>query len=178
MGTRMGQQVLLQRLAVALFLAFGLAMTHPVAAEPFTLRGYYLTFMRMPVMGLPEWEQTLDCLAEDEANVVILWTAGGFRSRKFPITWQYNEEHKNVQQDFVRELIEYAHAHNIRVLLGFTPFGYDGVNRYTLEHPELKAQEGRPAGGRVRHPLPGLESVPRASRIAAVHARVHQRNGV
>ena len=25
------------------------------------------------------------------------------------------------------------------VLLGFTPFGYDGVNQYALEHPELKA---------------------------------------
>ena len=26
-------------------------------------------------------------------------------------------------------------------LLGFTPFGYDGVNRYPIEHPELKAKK-------------------------------------
>ena len=112
-----------------------------VASEPFALRGYYLTFMRMPVMGLPEWQEAMDCFAEDGINVVVLWTAGGFRSRKFPVTWQYNEEHANVRKDFVRELIEYAHTRKIRVLLGFTPFGYDGVNRYGLEHPELKARK-------------------------------------
>src|ERR1043166_4112693 len=111
------------------------------AAEPFALRGYYLTFMRMPVMGLPQWKEAMDCFAEDGANVVILWTAGGYRSRKFPVTWQHNVEHANVRQDFVRELIDYAHTKGIRVLLGFTPFGYDGVNRFAFEHPELKARK-------------------------------------
>ncbi len=109
--------------------------------EPFALRGYYITLMRMPVMGLAEWKQAVDCFAEDDANVLILWTAGGFRSSKFPITWQYNTEHANIRHDFVRELIDYAHTKNIRVLLGFTPFGYDGANRYPLEHPELKARK-------------------------------------
>src|SRR6188768_1346354 len=111
------------------------------AAEPFAYRGYYLTFMRMPVMGFPEWKRAMDCFAEDEANVVVLWMGGGFRSKKFPITWEYNSEHANVREDFARELIDYAHSKGIKVLLGFTPFGYDGVNRYALEHPELKALE-------------------------------------
>ena len=111
------------------------------AAEPFQLRGYYLTFMRMPVMGLAEWKGAIDCFADDQVNVVVLWTAGGFRSKKFPVTWQYNEEHANVQKDFARELIDYAHTKKIRVLLGFTPFGYDGVNRYGIAHPELKARK-------------------------------------
>jgi hypothetical protein len=111
------------------------------AGEPFQLRGYYLTFMRMPVMGLKEWKEAVDCFKEDDVNVLILWTAGGFRSKKFPITWQYNIEHHNVTNDFMRELIDYAHTKNIRVLLGFTPFGYDGVNRYPIEHPELKAKK-------------------------------------
>jgi hypothetical protein len=97
--------------------------------------------MRMPVMGLAEWKQAVDCFAEDDANVLILWTAGGFRSKKFPITWQYNSEHENIRHDFVRELIDYAHTKKIRVLLGFTPFGYDGTNRYPIEHPELKARK-------------------------------------
>src|SRR5881392_104517 len=110
-------------------------------AEPFKFRGYYVTFMRMPVMGLPEWKEAIDCFAEDNINVLILWTAGGFRSKKFPITWQYNQDHANVRNDFARELIDYAHTKNIRVLLGFTPFGYDGVNRYPIEHPELKAKK-------------------------------------
>ena len=92
-------------------------------------------------MGLAEWKQAVDCFAEDDANVLILWTAGGFRSNKFPITWQYNAEHANIRHDFVRELIDYAHTKNIRVLLGFTPFGYDGTNRYPIEHPELKARK-------------------------------------
>jgi hypothetical protein len=111
------------------------------AAEPFAFRGYYLTFMRMPVMGLPEWKMAVDCFAQDDANTLILWTAGGFRSKKFPITWQYNQDHENIRHDFFRDLIEYAHTKKIRVLLGFTPFGYDGVNRYAIEHPELKARK-------------------------------------
>jgi hypothetical protein len=111
------------------------------AAEPFAVRGYYLTFMRMPVMGLAEWKEAVDCFAEDRVNLLVLWTAGGFRSKKFPITWQYNEEHQNVRTDFMRELIDYAQSKKIRVLLGFTPFGYDGVNRFSIEHPELKARK-------------------------------------
>jgi hypothetical protein len=124
-------------LLVLLFLVPMLAS----AEEPFKTRGYYLTLMRMPVMGLPEWKEAIDCFADDQINVLILWTAGGFRSEKFPITWQYNRDHANVAHDFARELIDYAHGKNIRVLLGFTPFGYDGVNRYGLEHPELKARK-------------------------------------
>src|SRR5205809_615267 len=97
--------------ALALLLAYA-----PVHAAPFALRGYYITLMRMPIMGLTEWKRAVDCFAEDDANVLILWTAGGFRSHKFPITWQYNAEHENIQDDFVRDLIDYAHTKKIRVL--------------------------------------------------------------
>jgi hypothetical protein len=97
--------------------------------------------MRMPVMELAEWKRAVDCFAGDEINTLVLWMPGGFRSRKFPLTWRYNEEHPNVRQDFVRELIEYAHTKHIRVLLGFTPFGYDGVNQMPLEHSEWKAKK-------------------------------------
>lgn len=107
--------------------------------EPFSVRGYYTTLMRMPTFGLPEWRQMLDCMKADGANTLLLWTAGAFRSRQFPITWKYNADHKNVERDYVRELIDYAHAKQVRVLLGFTPFAYDGVNQYPLEHPELRA---------------------------------------
>ena len=100
-----------------------------------------MTFMRMPLWGLPEWKEALRCIEEDGGNTVILWMGGGFRSKKFPITWKYNEEHKNVREDFGRELIEEAHRRGMRVVLGFTPFGYDGVNQYALEHPELKAKK-------------------------------------
>ena len=114
------------------------------SAEPF--RGYYMTFMRMPLAGLPEWKDALDCLQEDRSNVVILWLGGAFASKKYPITWAYNREHKNVQKDFVRELIDYAHTRQIKVLLGFTPFGYDGVNQFPIARPELKARkaDGKP----------------------------------
>lgn len=114
---------------------------------PFDLRGYYMTFMRMPAMALPQWKEMVDCLEEDGGNTLLLWTAGAFRSRKFPVTWKYNEEHQNIRHDFVRELIDYAHQKKIKVLLCFTPFAYDGVNQYPLEHPELKATQrnGAPA---------------------------------
>src|SRR3954469_16135268 len=128
--------------AVAVLALLGCSLTGGEASSaPFALRGYYITLMRMPVMGLAEWKQAVDCFAEDDANVLILWTAGGFRSKKFPLTWKYNAEHSNVRHDFVRELIDYAHTKKIRILLGFTPFGYDGTNRYPIEHPELKARK-------------------------------------
>lgn len=46
-----------------------------------------------------------------------------------------------MRQDFARDLIDYAHTKKIRVLLGFTPFGYDGINQFPIEHPELKAKK-------------------------------------
>ena len=76
---------------------------------------------------------------EDGGNTFLLWLGGAFRSTAYPITWKWNVEHENVKKDFVRELIDHAHAKGVKVLLGFTPFGYDGVNQYAMLHPELKA---------------------------------------
>ena len=115
---------------------------------PFAQRGYYITFMRMPTYDLADWRRIVDGIRDDGGNTLLLWVAGAFRSRKFPITWKYNEEHENVRKDFVRELIDHAHTRGIKVLLGFTPFGYDGVNQYPLEHPETRAigRDGQPVG--------------------------------
>jgi len=124
---------------IALGLIAALAQFACFAEPAFTQRGYYMTFMRMPAFGLPEWRPMIDCIHEDGGNLLMLWTAGGFRSKQFPETWEYNRDHKNVAHDFVRELIDYAHAKNIKVLLCFTPFAYDGVNQYTLKRPELRA---------------------------------------
>ena len=108
------------------------------AATPvFQQRGYYLCFMRMPTFGLAVWQEILDGAADDGANTIILWMGGAFRSKKFPITWQWAKEHENVKKDFARELIAHAHRRGIQVLLGFTPFGYDGVNQWPLQKPEL-----------------------------------------
>ena len=105
----------------------------------FQQRGFYLCFMRMPTFGLTVWKEILDGIAADGANTIILWMGGAFRSKKFPITWQWTKDHENVKTDFGRELIAHAHKRGIKVLLGFTPFGYDGVNQLPLEKPELKA---------------------------------------
>jgi hypothetical protein len=127
--------------------AFALAAPSVSAAEPFPIRGYYTTFMRMPTFGLSEWKEMIDCMHDDGANFLVLWTAGAFRSKRFPVTWKYNADHKNVQEDYVRDLIDYAHSRQIKVILGFTPFAYDGTNQFPLEHPELKAtqKDGKPA---------------------------------
>jgi hypothetical protein len=113
---------------------------------PFAQRGYYITFMRMPTYDLADWKRIVDGIHDDGGNTLLLWVAGAFRSEKYPITWKYNAEHENVRKDFVRGLIDHAHTRGIKVLLGFTPFGYDGVNQYALEHPELRAtgKDGRP----------------------------------
>jgi len=117
-------------------------------ASPFSQRGYYITFMRMPTYDLADWNTIVDGIHNDGGNTLLLWVAGAFRSQKFPVTWAYNKDHENVRHDFVRELIDHAHARGIKVLLGFTPFGYDGVNQFPLEHPETRAvgKDGKPIG--------------------------------
>jgi len=101
------------RLRLIVLLSLLAAAVH--GGEPFKWRGYYLTFMRMPVMGLPEWKEAIDCFSEDGVNIVVLWMGGGFRSKKFPITWQYNEEHANVRRE-TREDREPCGAANRRDL--------------------------------------------------------------
>ncbi len=114
--------------------------------DAFAQRGYYITFMRMPTYDLADWKKIVDGIHDDGGNTLLLWVAGAFRSPKFPITWRYNADHENIRQDFVRALIDHAHSKGIKVLLGFTPFGYDGVNQYSLEHTNLKAigKDGKP----------------------------------
>ena len=105
----------------------------------FRERGYYITFMRSPLFTFDTWKGILDGLHQDGGNLVILWMGGAFPSKRFPITWKYNAEHENIKHNFAGRLIDYAHTLGIKVLLGLTPFGYDGVNQFTIEHPELKA---------------------------------------
>jgi len=105
----------------------------------FAQRGYYITFMRGPLFTFETWKGILDGVKQDGGNMVILWMAGAFPSRKFPITWKYNAEHENVKYNFAGKLIDYGHSLNLKLLLGLTPYGYDGVNQFALEHPELKA---------------------------------------
>jgi hypothetical protein len=136
---------LIRPLTALLLAATPLNETRP-SAGPFQERGYYICFMRMPAYDLAAWKHVVDGIRDDGGNLLLLWMGGAFRSRKFPVTWKYNQEHQNVRKDFVRDLIDHAHTKGIRVLLGFTPFGYDGVNHFPLEHPELRAtaKDGKP----------------------------------
>ena len=131
--------------SLSLVLAASLLPGAP-AESPFSDRGYYITFMRMPTFGLDAWKDILDDVRDDGGNLVVLWAAGAFRSRKFPDTWAHNADHANVRHDFLRDLIDHAHQRGLRVLLGLTPYGYDGVNRMPLSHPDWKATgpDGRP----------------------------------
>ena len=124
------------------------AQNHRQPRSPFAQRGYYITFMRMPTYDLADWKKIVDGIHDDGGNTLLLWIGGAFRSKKYPITWRYNQEHENIRHDFVRDLIDHAHTRGIKVLLGFTPFGYDGVNQYPLEHPETRAvgKDGQPVG--------------------------------
>src|SRR5207249_5309765 len=101
--------------AIFLLLLTCSAWPAPAGEPAFTQRGYDMTFMRMPTFGLAEWKEMIDCIHADGGNTLLLWTAGGFRSKKFPVTWEYNREHANVKRDFVGELIDYAHGKGIRV---------------------------------------------------------------
>ena len=112
------------------------------------MHGYYLIPCRIQGWDLQQWQESFDCFAADNINTVIFWIPGSFRSEKFPETWQYNTAHKNVEKDFYRKLIDYSHSLGIKVLLGFSPFAYDGVNQYPYKHPETrgKNEDGTPIG--------------------------------
>lgn len=104
----------------------------------FMQRGYYITFMRAPLFTFETWKMIFDDVHQDGGNTILLWMGGAFRSKKFPITWQYNAEHENVKHNFAGALIDYGHSLGMKVMLGLTPYAYDGVNQYALEHPYLK----------------------------------------
>src|SRR4051794_17561709 len=142
----MNRWIPLLALAAGMICTGPAAGAEPVPRGPFSERGYYITFMRMPTYDLADWRRVVDGIRDDGGNLLLLWMGGAFRSEQYPVTWKYNAEHENVRRDFVRQLIDHAHARGIRVLLGFTPFGYDGVNQWPLEHPELKAvgKDGKP----------------------------------
>jgi len=135
------------RLRALVLIAFAASLPSLGAAEPFPYRGYYFILSRNPGYGLEDYVKILDCMAEDGCNTLILWIAGGFPSRRYPVTWDYNREHRNVKENFAGKAIDHAHRRGIRVLLGLTPFAYDGVNRYGEVHPELGAvdEKGQPA---------------------------------
>ncbi len=131
-------------------------------AEPFRHRGYYTIMTRYPTAGLSIWKDIIDRMAEDRCNLIIHWIGGGFRSKKYPETWAHNVDHENIKNDFTREWIDYAHRQGIKVLLGLSPFAYDGVNLHAMKHPELAAKgpDGNPVpeGGIFcmgRHMCPG-----------------------
>ena len=115
-------------------------------SKPFEYRGYYFILSRNPRYGLEDYRFILDRMAEDRANLLILWIGGGFPSRKYPETWDHNREHRNMKENFAGAVIDHARARGIRVVLGLTPFAYDGVNRYGAAHPELgaKTRDGKP----------------------------------
>lgn len=117
-------------------------------------RGYYITFCRIPTAGYDTWRSIFDTFADDGIQHVVMWMGGAFRSRKYPITWQYNRNHENVRHDFVRRLIDYAHSRGVKILLGFSPYTYDGTNQYAFERPDLK---GIQANGKLAR-LQGIHS--------------------
>src|SRR3954452_15997431 len=100
--------------ARAVLAVFLLAAPAAAADGPCAHRGYYLTLTRTPTFGLDAWKKTVDAVRADGGNLVILWTAGGFRSKKFPATWGHNKDHENVKADFARELIDYAHGRGVQ----------------------------------------------------------------
>ena len=144
--TALSRRQFLASTAVASIGLTGLGAGTPSSVPVFAQRGYYVLPCRAPTLGYEACRDMIDCMADDRANTVILWIGGGFRSKKFPITWQYNADHANVRHDFLGRLIRHAHRRDVKCLLGFTPFGYDGVNQYPREHPELKAigPDGKP----------------------------------
>jgi hypothetical protein len=120
------------------------------AAEPdgpFPYRGYYFILSRNPGYGLEDCRSIVDRMAADRANLLILWIGGGFPSKRYPETWDYQKDHRNIRENFAGAVIDHAHSRGIKVLLGLTPFAYDGVNRYGVAHPELGATDaaGKPA---------------------------------
>ncbi|MGQ9456485.1 MAG: hypothetical protein ACUVRS_11705 [Armatimonadota bacterium] len=118
----------------------------------FRIRGYYVIPSRNQFWGLDEWKKYVDCAVEDDCNFLIFWIAGSFRSAKYPETWSYNKAHRNIEENFYPAVIDYARSQGLEVVLGFTPYAYDGVASYASEHPELA---GRNPDGSI-HRVKGI----------------------
>ncbi|MDH7601977.1 MAG: hypothetical protein QHI38_07490 [Armatimonadota bacterium] len=121
----------------------------------FRTRGYYVIPSRNQFWGPNEWRRYIDCTCEDGCNLLIFWIAGSFPSRRYPETWSYNLRHRNIEQNFYPSIIDYAHEKGLRVVLGFTPYAYDGVASFAATHPELA---GRNADGSI-HRTRGIHDV-------------------
>lgn len=125
--------------------------------KAFSTRGYYMIMSRTQAWGLEDWKTFVNCMAEDGCNFLILWLGGGFPSKKFPETWQYNIANRNVRENFASKVIDHAHDLGIEVVLGFTPHAYDGVNQFGMTHPDCAA---RKADGSIT-PVLGIHSMGR-----------------
>ena len=125
-------------------------------------------------MGLAEWKQAVDCFAEDDINTLILWTAGGFRSKKFPITWaiqRRSRQHPARLRPRADRLRPHEKDSRPARLHALRLRRREPVPARTSR---TESSEGRWLARRpVRHPEHRLESLPGQGRVATLHARVH-----
>src|SRR5260221_1182464 len=104
-------------LAVALAMISPSFAAEPAASpEPFAWRGYYFILSRNPGYGLEDSKLILDRMAEDRANSLILWIGGGFPSKRYPETGDYNRSHTNCRENFAGARIHHAPPARIKAL--------------------------------------------------------------
>jgi len=104
------------------------------AQEVFRYRGYYITFMRMPTMGLTAWKQTVDCVQADGGNTLLLWMAGRSVRRSFPSPGTTIASTRMWKR--IRSRIDRLRPHQKdQGVASLHPVAYDGVNQYPIEHP-------------------------------------------
>src|SRR5947208_691705 len=86
------------------------------AETAFAQRGYYMTFMRMPTFGLPEWKEMIDCIHADGGNTLLLWTADGLliESSDYAICYCGDCRGKffDLEFDFVQQISREVWARN------------------------------------------------------------------
>jgi len=106
----------------------------PVNERPaFEIRATYsLDFVCMFDYPLDHWKTAFDLLIENGYNLVQLWTAGCFPSKKFPLTveWKCN---------YINEVIEYLHLHEVKVFLMSGVGGWLGMSPGLIRtKPEIR----------------------------------------
>jgi len=95
----------------------------PISEKPaFDLRATYnLDFALMFNYPLEFWKRAFDLLIENGYNLVQLWTAGCFPSKKYPLTVHWKCDH-------IEAIIEYLHRHGVKVFLMSGVGGWLGMS--------------------------------------------------
>ena len=112
------------------------------------MRGFYIFLGRGDTqigtetlhMGFADWKKNIGFMAANNLNTLAIYLGGhyyAYPSKKHPELVEWDSV--NALEDFLPELIDYAHELGVQVILAIGTTGSSGA--YWLDHPEFRAKK-------------------------------------